>query len=122
MVWCDGEYSELEQACVADIAEALGINAGELSDKVKAAVDELNALDGDAVTAFMNDHAAKVSEEDSGVIFEAMMEIALCDGILTCEEIGNLMETAQALKIERDNAIMLLCDMVKSEPDLELAF
>lgn len=122
MVWCDGEYNELEQACAADIADALGINADELSDKVKAAVDELNDLDGDAVTAFMNKHAAKVTDEDSNVIFEAMMEIALCDGVLTVDEVANLMEAADALKIERNVAIMLLCDMVKTEPDLELGF
>ena len=122
MVWCDGEYSELERACVADIAEALGINTEELSDKVKAAADELNDLDDDAVTAFMCKHAAKVAEEDLGVVFEAMMEIALCDGVLTVDEVGNLMEAADALNIERNDAILLLCDMVKIEPDLELAF
>lgn len=122
MVWCDGEYNELEQACAADIAEALGFNVGELSDKVRAVVDELNALDDDAVTAFLNSHAAKVAEEESGIVFEAMMEMALCDEVFTASEVGNLMEAATALRIERDKAIMLLCDMVKSEPELELAF
>ena len=46
----------------------------------------------------------------------------LCDGVLTAGEVYNLLAMAEALDIDRESAVLMLCDMVKTEPELEVSF
>ena len=50
------------------------------------------------------------------------MQMMLCDGVLTAGEVYNLLAMAEALDIDRESAVLMLCDMVKTEPELEVSF
>ena len=122
IIWADGEYSEVERSSIDEIAEALGIPEKELSMNVTAALVELKNMDEDKATAFATKHAAKVDDEETGEVFQALLQMALCDNVLTYGEVHNLLALAEALDIDQDAAVLMLCDLVKSEPDLEISF
>ena len=70
----------------------------------------------------MEQAAAQVDGEEKSVVFEVLMQMALCDGVLTADEVDNLLAIADALGMEQATAVLLLCDMVKEEPELEISF
>ncbi|MDE6371891.1 MAG: TerB family tellurite resistance protein [Duncaniella sp.] len=122
IIWADGEYSDTERTTLSEIAEALDIPEKELRMNVEAAHVELKRMDEDKATDFAVKHAAKVNDEETGEVFQALLQMALCDNVLTYGEVHNLLALAQALDIDQDAAVLMLCDLVKSEPELEVSF
>lgn len=122
IIWADSEYSEVERTTIAEIAEALGLTEKELSMNVQAALVELQNMDDAKATEFAVKHAAKVDDEETGEVFQALLQMALCDNVLTYGEVHNLLALADALDIDQDAAVLMLCDLVKSEPELEVSF
>lgn len=122
IIWADGEYSEVERTTISEIAEALGVPEKELTMNVTAALTELKNLDEEKATDYAVKHAAKVNDEETGEVFQALLQMALCDNVLTYNEVHNLLALAEALDIDQDAAILMLCDLVKSEPELEVSF
>ncbi len=122
IIWADGEFSEVERTTISEIAEALGIPEKELSMNVTAALVELKNMDEEKATDFAVKHAAKVNDEETGEVFQALLQMALCDNVLTYNEVHNLLALAEALDIDQDAAVLMLCDLVKTEPELEVSF
>ncbi|MDE6786924.1 MAG: TerB family tellurite resistance protein [Muribaculaceae bacterium] len=122
IIWADGDYSEVERTTLSEIAEALGIPEKELTMNVPAALVELKNLDEQKATDYAVKHAAKVNDEETGEVFQALLQMALCDNVLTYNEVHNLLALAEALDIDQDAAVLMLCDLVKSEPELEVSF
>lgn len=122
IIWADGDYSDVERTTLSEIAEALGIAEKELTMNVTAALVELKNLDEQKATDFAVKHAAKVNDEETGEVFQALLQMALCDNVLTYNEVHNLLALAEALDIDQDAAVLMLCDLVKSEPELEVSF
>lgn len=122
IIWADGEFSEVERTTIGEIAEALGIAEKELSMNVTAALVELKNMDEDKATDYAVKHAAKVDDNETGEVFQAILQMALCDNVLTYNEVHNLLALAEALDIDHDAAVLMLCDLVKSEPELEVSF
>lgn len=122
IIWADGEYSDVERTTISEIAEALDIPEKELTMNVTAALVELKNLDEVKATDFAVKHAAKVNDEETGEVFQALLQLALCDNVLTYNEVHNLLALAEALDIDQDAAVLMLCDLVKSEPELEVSF
>lgn len=122
IIWADGDYSEVERTTVGEIAEALGIAEKELSMNITAALVELKNMDEDKATDYAVKHAAKVADDETGEVFQALLQMALCDNVLTYSEVHNLLALAEALDIDQDAAVLMLCDLVKSEPELEVSF
>lgn len=122
IIWADGEYSDIELTTLGEIAEALGIPEKELTMNVKAALVELEHLDELKATDYAVKHAAKVDDEETGEVFQALLQMALCDNVLTYGEVHNLLALAEALDIDQDAAVLMLCDLVKTEPELEVSF
>ena len=122
IIWADGEYSDVERTTISEIAEAFGMTEKELSMNVTAALVELKNMDETKATEFAVKHAAKVDDEDTGEVFQAILQMALCDNLLTYGEVHNLLALAEALDIDQDAAVLMLCDLVKSEPELEVSF
>jgi hypothetical protein len=50
------------------------------------------------------------------------MQIVICDGVLGVEEEENLLSIATALGIDDSYAMLLLLDLVKEDPEIELEF
>ena len=121
-IWADGEFAEVERVTAEEIADAFGIPEKDFNKYLTAAVVEVKNLTPEAATEYAVKHAAKVDPEDAGEIFQAIMQMLLCDGVLTAGEIYNLLAMAEALDIDRESAILMLCDMVKTEPELEVSF
>ena len=121
-IWADGEYSEVERTTADEIADAFDIPEKDFQKYMTAALVEVQNLSPEAATNYAVKHAEKVDPDDSGEIYEALMQMMLCDGVLTAGEVYNLLAMAEALDIDRETAILLLCDMVKTEPDLEISF
>ncbi len=122
IIWADGEYAEVERTTLSEIAEALGIPEKELTMNVTAALVELKNMDEQKATDYAVKHAAKVNDEETGEVFQALLQMALCDNVLTYNEVHNLLALAEALDIDQDAAVLMLCDLVKSEPELEVSF
>ena len=121
-IWADGEYAEVERTTADEIADAFEIPEKDFNKYMTAAVVEVQNLSPDAVTEYAVKHAQKVDPEEAGEIYEAVMQMMLCDGVLTAGEVYNLLAIAEVLDIDRETAILMLCDMVKSEPELEISF
>ena len=121
-IWADGEYAEVERTTADEIADAFEIPEKDFQKYMTAALVEVQNLTPEAATNYAVKHAEKIDPDDSGEIYEALMQMMLCDGMLTAGEIYNLLAMAEALDIDRETAILLLCDMVKTEPELEISF
>ena len=121
-IWADGEYAEVERITADEIADAFGIPEKDFNKYMTAAVVEVQNLTPEAATEYAVKHAAKVEPEEAGEVFQAVMQMLLCDGVLTAGEVYNLLAMAEALDIDRESAILMLCDMVKTEPELEISF
>lgn len=122
IIWADGEYSDVERTTIGEIAEALGLSEKELSMNVTAALVELKNLDEAKATEFAMKHADKVDDDETGDIFQALLQMALCDNVLTYGEVHNLLALAGALDIDQDAAVLMICDLVKTEPELKVSF
>ncbi len=122
IIWADGEYSEVERTTLGEIADALGIPEKELNMNVTAALVELKNMNEEQATDYAVKHAAKVNDEETGEVYQALLQMALCDNELTYGEVHNLLALAEALDIDQDAAVLMLCDLVKSEPELEVSF
>ena len=121
-IWADGEYAEVQRVTAEEIADAFGISQKDFHKYITAAMVEVQNLTPEAATTYAVKHAEKVDPEESGEVFQALMQMMLCDGVLTAGEVYNLLALAEALDIDRESAILMLCDMVKTEPELEVSF
>ena len=117
-IWADGEYDEAEKETVSEIADALGFDEKEFSAAIDKSIEEIKPMDEEAVNNYLIENAVDVDEEDACIIFEAALEMVLVDGVLGPDEVSNLLAMADAVGIETEQAVLMLADMVKEEPDL----
>lgn len=122
IVWCDGEYSEVERETTDEIIEALELPADEFKKLIEEANASTEKMNDELIAKYLEQTASQVDEEDVPIVFEALMQMALCDGVLTGDEVDNLLSIADALGMDQATAVLLLCDMVKEEPELEISF
>ena len=121
-IWADGVCAEEELIAANEVAEAFELPEEEFQAALDAALKEVENMDGESINAYLTKNAAEVDTEEIGHVYEAVMQILLSDGVLTNGEANNLLATAEALGIDIPTAVLLLCDMVKSEPELEISF
>ena len=121
-IWADGEYDEAEKIALEEIAEAFELDQTTLLNEVDTALTEIENKSEEEINDYLYAHSAEIEEEEADYIFEAMLEITLIDGILSCDEVSNLMSMAGALGIDDERAILMLVDMAKEESDLKVKF
>lgn len=119
-VWADGEYDELERQTAEDIAEAFDLNTSDFCSAVEKAVREIVPMNETEANGYLEKTAAEIVEDERGPVFEAVLEMALSDGILTEEETNNILSISDAMGMDRAFAVMLLCDLIKTDPDIEI--
>lgn len=61
-----------------------------------------------------------MDDQEVAIVYEALMQIMICDNVLTVDEVNTLIVVADALGMDEASSILLLCDMVKTEPELEV--
>lgn len=121
-IWADGEYDEAEQVALSEIAEAFEIAEQELIGEVDAALKEIENMGEEQIGAYILEHSAEVEDEEAELIYEAVMQIVIIDGVLGANEVETLLSVAAALGIDDAVAVLLLADLVKEEPELEIEF
>ena len=121
-IWADGEYDEAEKISVEEIAEAFELDVNELLAAVNAEVEAISALDEEKVNEVLLLNAAEVDEEEAELVLQAVLQIATVDGVLCEEEVDNILSIASALGVNEARAVLMLADLVKDEPELEVVF
>ncbi len=121
-IWADGTYDPAEKVTVEEIAEALELDLDAFKAEVEKQIQKVEALSEEEANAFLLDAAQGVDDDEIGIVFEAAMQMLLCDGVLSRDEVTNLLAIADALGIAAEDAVLLLADMVKEEEELEIDF
>lgn len=123
-IWADGVYSEEETEIVADIAEALGIDPKELAQHVGDAVKSLEDKDDDAVQEFLVANASAIDEDESKKLLQCAIEIVMADNVISADEVQVIFDLADAMggDVEHADVALMLVDLVKYSPEIEVEF
>ncbi len=121
-IWADGEYDEAEKISVEEIAEAFELDVNELLAAVNAEVEAISAMDEEKVNEVLLQNAAEVDEDEAELVLQAVLQVATVDGVLCEEEVDNILSIASALGVNEARAVLMLADLVKEEPELEVVF
>lgn len=119
-IWADGEYEEAERITAGEIAEALELPEDEFIALVEQEIEKIKDFDEDKATEYLVANADDVDDQEVAIVYEALMQIMICDKVLTVDEVNTLIVVADALGMDEASSILLLCDMVKTEPELEV--
>ena len=121
-IWADGAYEESERTAVGQISEALELDDKAFAKAVDSVVDEMSKKDDEGVSALLAKACDRVDDEESPIIIEAVLQILVCDGTLSRDEVITLTGITEALGLEMADVILMLCDMVKEEEDIVIDF
>lgn len=121
-IWADGEYDEAEKIAVNEIADALEYDEAEFNATIDAEIAKVTELDEEAIGNYIVDAAEAIDAEEAEMIFEVVLQLIISDNVISPSEISTAIAIAEALEIETEMAILLLLDMVKTEPELEIDF
>ena len=119
-IWADGEYDAAEKIVVEEIADAFELNAEALAAAVEAELAVIEPMDSEAVEAYILEHSAEVDDEEAEMLLQAVLQVVIVDGVMGEEEIENVLSIASALGINESRAVLMLADLVKDEPELQI--
>ena len=119
-IWADGEYDAAEKIVVEEIADAFELNAEELAATVEAELAIIEPMDEEAVEAYILEHSAEVDDDEAEMLLQAVLQVVIVDGVLGEEEVENVLSIASALGIDESRAVLMLTDLVKDEPELQI--
>lgn len=122
-IWADGVYAEEEKMILAEIAEVLNVEESELTENVDEALKVLQDKDDEAVQAYIIENASALDEEDVNVLMQCAIEIVLVDDVIARDEVQVLFDLADATgSVEHTDVALMLADLVKYNPDIEIEF
>jgi len=122
-IWADGVYAEEEKMILAEIAEVLNVEESELTENVDEALKVLQDKDDEAVQAYIIENASALDEEDVKVLMQCAIEIVLADDVIARDEVQVLFDLADATgSVEHTDVALILADLVKYNPDIEIEF
>lgn len=122
-IWADGVYAEEEKMILAEIAEVLNVEESELTENVDEALKFLQDKDDEAVQAYIIENASALDEEDVKVLMQCAIEIVLADDVIARDEVQVLFDLADATgSVEHTDVALMLADLVKYNPDIEIEF
>lgn len=119
-IWADGEYDAAEKVVVAEIADAFELDAEEFAAAVEAELAAVEPMNEDEVNAYILEHSAEVDDEEAEMLLQAVLQVVIVDGVLGEEEVDNVLSIATALGIDDARAVLMLADLVKEEPELQI--
>lgn len=117
-IWADGVYAEAEKITLEEIADAFELNADELKAAVEGELEIIKDFDDAKMQEYLSHAGAGVEREESMLVFEAIMQLLLSDGVLCREEVRNLLVAASVLDIDTEDVVLLVADMIASEPEM----
>lgn len=119
-IWADGEYDAAEKIVVEEIADAFELNAEDLSAAVEQELEVIKPMNEDEVNDYILEHSAEVEDEEAEMLLQAVLQVVIVDGVLGEEEVENVLSIASALGVDDALAVLMLADLVKEEPELEV--
>ena len=119
-IWADGEYDAAEKIVVAEIADAFKLGAEEFAAAVEAELAAVEPMNEEEVYAYILEHSAEVDDEEAEMLLQAVLQVVIVDGVLGEEEVDNVLSIASALDIDDARAVLMLADLVKEEPELQI--
>lgn len=119
-IWADGEYDAAEKIVVEEVADAFELNADDFATAVEAELAVIEPMDSEAVEAYILEHSAEVDDEEAEMLLQAVLQVVIVDGVIGEEEIENVLSIASALGINESRAVLMLVDLVKDEPELQI--
>lgn len=119
-IWADGVYEEVEKETLGEIADALELDEQSFVKEVEEYVEKIKDASEEEVNSLLSAAGEAVADDERFLVFEVVLEMILCDRVMTREESENLVAMAEALKIEMADALLLVADMVKSEPEMDI--
>ncbi|MBR3877068.1 MAG: TerB family tellurite resistance protein [Bacteroidaceae bacterium] len=119
-IWADGEYDAAEKIVVEEIADAFELNAEDLSAAVEQELEVIKPMSEDEVNAYILEHSAEVEDEEAEMLLQAVLQVVIVDGVLGEEEVENVLSIASALGVDDARAVLMLADLVKEEPELQI--
>ena len=119
-IWADGEYDAAEKIVIAEIADAFELNADEFAAAVEAELTVVEPMNEEEVNAYILEHSAEVDDDEAEMLLQAVMQVVIIDGVLAEEEVENVLSIASALGIDESRAVLMLADLVKEEPELQV--
>ena len=117
-VCADGRYDEAEKEALAEIAEAFDFDEKKFVTAVENDIDKFDDMDEDAADDYYGEACDAVADEEVGMIYEAAIQIAISDNQLAYKEVAMLLDLADELGIDDVDAVLLIADTVKTEPEL----
>ena len=113
----DGEVGEQENKLLEDLEHDTELPG--LASSIRQVVSMANLFSDEQLTDLLYTSAAKFSPEDKPKVFEAAICTILSDGVITLDEIGNVLTLAEALEIPVEKAVArLLYQVQEKEGDL----
>ena len=119
-IWADGEYDAAEKAAKAPVEETVALGAEEFAAAVEAELAVVEPMNEDEVNAYILEHSAEVDDEEAEMLLQAVLQVVIVDGVLGEEEVDNVLSIASALGIDDARAVLMLADLVKEEPELQI--
>lgn len=119
-IWADGEYDAAEKIVVEEIADAFELDTAEFSAAVEAELAVIESMNEDEVNNYIIEHSAEIEDEEAEMLLQAALQVVIVDGILAEEEVDTILSIASALGIDDARAVLMLADLVKDEPELQI--
>ena len=117
-IMADGNYDNAEKIALEEIAEVMEFNTDEFIANVET---EIKGLSNDKkLKETLCVASTEVTDGENYIIFESLLELVLVDGILSSSEVEQLLEAADLLAIPQAEAVLMLADMVKEEPEMNI--
>jgi hypothetical protein len=113
----DGEVGDQENKLLEDLEHDTELPG--LASSIRQVVSMAHLFSDEQLTDLLYNSAAKFSSEDKPKVFEAAICTILSDGVVTLDEIGNVLTLAEALEIPVEKAVArLLYQVQEKEGDL----
>ena len=119
-IWADGEYDAAEKIVVTEIADAFELNTDEFLAAVEAELPVIEPMNEEEVNAYILEHSAEVDDDEAEMLLQAVLQVVIVDGVLGEEEVENVLSIASALGVDDARAVLMLDDLVKEEPELDV--
>ena len=106
-----GEFGEEEDVLLADIEADMELPG--LAASVNARIAAIGGYDDQQIAESFNRSAEEIDEEDRPHVFEALISVTLADGVISEDEIANIITIAEALEIPVEKAVARLLFQVQ---------
>lgn len=112
-ILADGEVGEQETKLIEDLEHDTELHG--LAAAIKQVVSMANVFSDEQLTDLLFDSASKFKADDKPKVFEAAVSTILADGIISEDEIANILTIAEALEIPTEKAVARLLFQVQEK-------